>query len=61
MLGHRLRRWPSINTTLVQRFLFAGAYLRLTLTMSVYYSMYDLAFDEAVAAPKMSNIPLDSQ
>ena len=24
MLGHRLRRWPNIKATLVQRLVFAG-------------------------------------
>ena len=28
MLGHRLRRWPNIKTTSVQRFVFHGSSLR---------------------------------
>ena len=33
MLGHRLRRWPNIKPTLIQRLVFAGIERQVTVGM----------------------------
>ena len=50
MLGHRLRRWPNIKTTLAQRLVFAGlgpTYIDFTQT---YHVMYQNTVDMVIFA-----------